>query len=187
MASSNLRGVTRVLEKIDNSIKNGDYYEAHQLYKMLYFRWVTRKFAQCICRWKFSPTFRITSFQVLGDEEIRRITGFAVQGFVSPAGMRSGARFARNFTIARWIVCFLQHISGADLGILLVDVLVQSENKKYAEWTPKLCKIFAKINSTVPERDTFLLGTIRWSSSDGKHGYPLLHQVIQISWNYYLS
>ena len=38
MASSNLRGASRVLEKIDNSIKNGEYYEAHQLYKMLYFR-----------------------------------------------------------------------------------------------------------------------------------------------------
>lgn len=39
MASANVRGVSRVLEKIDNSIKNGDYYEAHQLYRMLYFRY----------------------------------------------------------------------------------------------------------------------------------------------------
>ena len=89
-----------------------------------------------------------------------------------------------NFASTRWTVWFLQHISGADLGILLVDVLVKSENRKYAEWTPKLCKIFAKINSTVPERDVFVLHMIRWSSGDRKHGFPLLHQVRKMFWNY---
>lgn len=72
----------------------------------------------------------------------------------------------------------MQHNSGADLGILLIEVLVKSENKNYTEWIPKLSKIFAKISSNAPERDTFLINIIRWSAQDGAHGHPFLHQVM---------
>ncbi|XP_022912090.1 Golgi to ER traffic protein 4 homolog [Onthophagus taurus] len=140
MASVNARGVSRVLQKIDNSIKNGEFYEAHQMYRMLYFRY-------------------------LGQEKYLELLDMLYNGAMS----------------------FLDHnqdISGADLGTLLVDVLVQSGNKDYTSWTPKLCKIFAKINPITPERDTFIIKTIRWSSLDGKFGHPFLHQSIaQVYWN----
>lgn len=38
MASANVRGVSRVLEKLEDSVKEGNYYEAHQMYRTLYFR-----------------------------------------------------------------------------------------------------------------------------------------------------
>ncbi|KAI4456143.1 hypothetical protein MML48_8g00008243 [Holotrichia oblita] len=140
MASANVRGVSRVLEKIDNSIKNGDYYEAHQLYRMLYFRY-------------------------LGQEKYSELLDLLYKGSLS-------------------FLDHNQHISGADLGILLIEVLVKSQNKNFTEWTPKLCKIFAKISPTTVERETFIVNTIRWSSLDGKHGHPFLHQSIaQVYWN----
>ncbi|CAG9767212.1 unnamed protein product [Ceutorhynchus assimilis] len=43
MAAAGCRGVSRVLEKLENSIKNGDYYEAHQMYRTLNFRYLGQK------------------------------------------------------------------------------------------------------------------------------------------------
>lgn len=40
MATSSSRGVSRVLEKLDKSLKNGDYYEAHQMYRTVCFRYL---------------------------------------------------------------------------------------------------------------------------------------------------
>lgn len=36
-----VHGVQRVLSKLETSIKNGNYYEAHQMYRTLYFRSVS--------------------------------------------------------------------------------------------------------------------------------------------------
>lgn len=33
-------GIQRVLNKLQNSVNKGDYYEAHQMYRTLYFRYV---------------------------------------------------------------------------------------------------------------------------------------------------
>ncbi|KAK9882970.1 hypothetical protein WA026_001186 [Henosepilachna vigintioctopunctata] len=77
-----------------------------------------------------------------------------------------------------------QQISGADLGILLVDVLVKSEETDSMKWTPKLCCIFSKIDSSTPERETFLASAIRWSANGSSQGDSFLHQSIaQIYWN----
>ncbi|XP_050295515.1 Golgi to ER traffic protein 4 homolog [Anthonomus grandis grandis] len=43
MAVAGCRGISRVLEKLENSIKNGEYYEAHQMYRTLYFRYLNQK------------------------------------------------------------------------------------------------------------------------------------------------
>lgn len=37
------RGVSRVLAKLDSSIEAGNYYEAHQMYRTLYFRYTAQK------------------------------------------------------------------------------------------------------------------------------------------------
>lgn len=72
---------------------------------------------------------------------------------------------------------FPQQLSGADLGILLIDVLEKSEEEDFGLWSSKLAKIFGLIRPTTPERDTFLAHAIRWSSKDTGHGHPLLHKV----------
>lgn len=36
-------GVSRVLAKLELSIQSGDYYEAHQMYRTLYFRYLSQK------------------------------------------------------------------------------------------------------------------------------------------------
>lgn len=38
-----IRGVARVLAKLETSIESGNYYEAHQMYRTLYFRYLSQK------------------------------------------------------------------------------------------------------------------------------------------------
>lgn len=37
------RGVSRVLLKLEKSIETGNYYEAHQMYRTIYFRYLSQK------------------------------------------------------------------------------------------------------------------------------------------------
>lgn len=37
-SNANVRGVSRVLQKLEISLKENNYYEAHQMYRTLYFR-----------------------------------------------------------------------------------------------------------------------------------------------------
>ncbi|KAG8329162.1 Golgi to ER traffic protein 4 [Homalodisca vitripennis] len=78
-------GVQRVLGKLDSSVKNGNYYEAHQMYRTLYFRYLTQK--------------------------------------------KYGELLELLFDGAKLLLQHDQQTSGADLAILLVDVLVKSETE----------------------------------------------------------
>lgn len=40
MAARGERGVGRVLDKLEASVNSGQYYEAHQMYRTLYFRYI---------------------------------------------------------------------------------------------------------------------------------------------------
>lgn len=43
------RGISRVHEKLEESIRAGKYYEAHQKYRTLYFRYISQKrFHECL-------------------------------------------------------------------------------------------------------------------------------------------
>lgn len=43
------RGVSRVLAKLEESVQAGKYYEAHQKYRTLYFRYLSQKrFEECL-------------------------------------------------------------------------------------------------------------------------------------------
>lgn len=140
MALSGNRGVSRVLEKLENSVKNGEYYEAHQMYRTLYFRY-------------------------MGQQKYSDLLDMLYKGSL----------------------LFLEHdqqISGADLAILLVDVLVKSEEKNIKDWITKLSYIFSKIDPSTPERETFLSKTIRWSAKESALGDSFLHQCIaRVYWN----
>lgn len=70
-----------------------------------------------------------------------------------------------------------QQGSGADLAILLIDVLTKSETKPSEEWIGKIAKLFSMMNATIPERETFLTNAVKWSMDSNKKGHPLLHKV----------
>ncbi|XP_030370544.1 Golgi to ER traffic protein 4 homolog [Scaptodrosophila lebanonensis] len=47
--SGTQRGVSRVLAKLENSLAEGEFYEAHQMYRTLYFRYTTqKKYQDCL-------------------------------------------------------------------------------------------------------------------------------------------
>lgn len=71
-----------------------------------------------------------------------------------------------------------QQGSGADLALLLVDVLTKSETKPCEEWFDKIAKLFELINSNIPEREAFLTNSVKWSMDNNKKGHPILHKVI---------
>lgn len=47
MAARGERGVGRVLDKLEASVNSGQYYEAHQMYRTLYFRYIKTKPRSC--------------------------------------------------------------------------------------------------------------------------------------------
>lgn len=70
-----------------------------------------------------------------------------------------------------------QQGSGADLAILVIDVLSKSETNISEEWIEKLAKLFELMSSSIPEREQFLTNAVKWSMDNSKKGHPLLHQV----------
>lgn len=79
----------------------------------------------------------------------------------------------------------LQYASGADLGILFVNVLSQSGIEPSQEYFDKITSLFGAMSPLLPERDTFMQSALRWSikNTEYKTGHPNLHQKIaQVFW-----
>ncbi|XP_059045334.1 Golgi to ER traffic protein 4 homolog [Achroia grisella] len=139
MATRGERGVMRVLDKLEASVNSGQYYEAHQMYRTLYFRYLTQK--------KYPELLNL---------------------------LYEGS------------TVLLQHEqqgSGADLAILLINVLSTSETKPSEEWIEKIANLFEMMSSSIPERETYLANAVKWSMDSNKKGHPLLHKKIaEICW-----
>lgn len=144
MASRVNQGIQRVLGKLEASLNSGNYYEAHQMYRTLYFRYLSQK--------KYEDLLNL---------------------------LYDGA------------VLLLQHNqyeSGADLGILFVDVLNKSEQETGILLSYNFVKItnmFSLMKAGSPERETFLNNALKWSTknNNSKCGHPDLHKMIaQIFW-----
>ncbi|BET01620.1 Protein of unknown function (DUF410) [Nesidiocoris tenuis] len=134
MAQNKSNGVQRVIMKIENNIKSRNFYEAHQLYKTLYSRFMAQK--------KY--------------EELLNL-------------LYDGATLLLEND---------QQMSGVDLGLLYIEVLVHSKAKESDDYIQKIGKLFSLISPRIPERDKFLSAAVRWSS-----GSPQLHQSIaRIYW-----
>ncbi|PSN29474.1 Golgi to ER traffic protein 4 [Blattella germanica] len=146
MASGRVHGVQRVLSKLESSVNAGNYYEAHQMYRTLYFRWV---------------------IMYLGQKKYGELLELLYDGAIL-------------------LLRHDQQTSGADLAILLVDVLIKSDATTTEEQFNNLSRLFAMISADVPERETFLANALQWSikgSQEYKSGHPHLHQSIaQIFW-----
>ncbi|XP_017881119.1 Golgi to ER traffic protein 4 homolog [Ceratina calcarata] len=136
MASRNNRSIRRVLTKLEATIDSGNYYEAHQMYRTLYFRLLGQK--------KYSELLKL---------------------------LYNGS-------------CILlqheRHASGADLGILFVNVLTQSGTEPSEEYFEKIINLFSLMSPLSPERDVFVQSALRWSikATEHKIGHPDLHQKI---------
>lgn len=133
------RGVGRVLDKLEASVNSGQYYEAHQMYRTLYFRYLSQK--------KYPDLLNL---------------------------LYKGSTLLLQRD---------QQGSGADLAILLIDVLNKSETKPCREWVEKLAKLFELMHCSLPERETYLTNSVKWSMDNNKRGDPLLHKKIaEVYW-----
>ncbi|XP_014472401.1 PREDICTED: Golgi to ER traffic protein 4 homolog [Dinoponera quadriceps] len=141
MASRCGHGVQRVLAKLEASINSENYYEAHQMYRTLYFRYLGQK--------KYSELLEL---------------------------LYNGSMLLLQHD---------QHASGADLGILFINVLTQSETEPTEVFFEKITTLFGTMSPTSPERDMFVQSALKWSTkgTDYKTGHPDLHQKIaQVFW-----
>ncbi|CAK1596095.1 unnamed protein product [Parnassius mnemosyne] len=139
MATRGERGVNRVLDKLEASVNSGQYYEAHQMYRTLYFRYLSQKKYEDL----LNLLYKGSTLLLQRDQ----------QG------------------------------SGADLAILLIDVLTKSETKPCEEWMEKIAKLFELMSSGIPERETYLTNAVKWSMDSSKKGHPLLHKKIaEVYW-----
>lgn len=149
MAAPSQAGVKRVLSKLESCINSGNYYEAHQMYRTLYFRYLSQK--------KYTELIRLL------------------------------------FEGSKLLLDKQQQTSGADLGVLLIDVLIKSKTQPSGEHFDKIAELFALMNPSSPERDTFVQKAIQWSSIGcaQKAGHADLHlKVAKIYWkekNYTLA
>ncbi|XP_063971881.1 Golgi to ER traffic protein 4 homolog [Diachasmimorpha longicaudata] len=135
MAARVNQGILRVLSKLEASVNSGNYYEAHQMYRTLYFRYLGQK--------KYTDLLEL---------------------------LYNGA------------MLFLQrdqHASGADLGILFIDVLTRSETDTSKVYFEKITNLFSIMKQGTPERETFLHNALRWSlkHTNYKWGHPDLHKL----------
>ncbi|KAK6170669.1 hypothetical protein SNE40_019004 [Patella caerulea] len=132
---SALRGVERVLAKCQSCVDAGQFYEAHQMYRTLYFRYNSQQ--------KYAEAINLL------------------------------------YTGASTLLQQNQHTSGADLAMLLLEVLDKSAAPVNRENIDKIVKLFKIMDPESHERYTFLTTAVHWSKkAEGKYkrGHPELHQ-----------
>lgn len=127
-------GIKKIFTKLENCINNGNYYEAHQMYRTIYFRY-------------------------LGQKKYEDLIQLLYEG-------------------SKLLLKKQQFTSGADLGILLIDVLIKSNTEPSEIYFDKLSELFHLMTPLMPERDTFRQNAMNWSSlmSSYKTGHPELHK-----------
>lgn len=133
-ASRNTGGVDRVLRKCQSCVEAGNFYEAHQMYRTLYFRYSGQK--------KYT-------------EALNLIYNGAVT-----------------------LLQHNQHSSGADLAMLMIELLNTSMLQVTDNTTDKVLHIFNLLNADSPEKHNFMIAATRWSMNVSQHkrGHPDLHK-----------
>nr|XP_054762512.1 Golgi to ER traffic protein 4 homolog B-like [Lytechinus pictus] len=128
-------GSSRVLGKLKKSVEDGDYYEAHQMYRTLYFRYITQK--------KYAEAIEM---------------------------LYSGASLLLQHN---------QHMSGADLSLLLLEALEKAETPISKENISRIGSLAKQLPPEAPERGKFIVAAIKWSQKDSptsRTGDPELHK-----------
>lgn len=135
-------GASRVLGKLQKSVEDGNYYEAHQMYRTLYHRYMSQK--------KYAEAIEM---------------------------IYSGASLLLQHN---------QHMSGADLSLLLVEALEKTEGAVSKENIRRLGRLAKGLPSEAPERGKFIVAAIKWSQRDtpNRTGDPELHkEFANILWH----
>lgn len=189
MASSRVHGVQRILSKLESSVNSGNYYEAHQMYKTLYFRWVKRwkwnvilktivlqayltyiQHTFCINRnsvtlFRYCNFFEgwggiriltctnlLRYFRYLGQKKYEELLDLLYDGAVLLLKHGQVSSFlSLKHEVCVWVLFTFIHIvfllflqlqqtSGADLAILLVDVLLKAEASTSEDQFDKLSR-----------------------------------------------
>ncbi|XP_035254591.1 Golgi to ER traffic protein 4 homolog isoform X2 [Anguilla anguilla] len=136
-SARNRGGVQRVEGKLRASVEKGDYYEAHQMYRTLFFRYMSQ--AKHV--------------------EAREL-------------MYSGALLFFSYN----------QNSAADLSMLVLESLEQSDAKVADDILEHLAKLFSLMDPNSPERVAFVSRALKWSTGgSGKLGHPKLHQLLAVT------
>ncbi|KAB7505614.1 Golgi to ER traffic protein 4-like protein [Armadillidium nasatum] len=138
--SQGSRGIARVLAKLKASIDDGKFYEAHQMYRTLYFRY-------------------------LGQKKYQEVLQLLYEG-------------------ASLLLAHDQQTSGADLALLMLDVLEKSNSVPNEENISKIAKLFELLSCSTPERHQYLVKAVKWSAGELFNlGHPKLHEnLARILW-----
>ncbi|XP_005113349.2 Golgi to ER traffic protein 4 homolog [Aplysia californica] len=130
------RGVERVLAKCEACIIEGNFYEAHQMFRTVFFRYNSQQ--------KFAEAADL---------------------------LYRGALILLQHN---------QHTSGADLSLLLLDVLNNAKSPVSDDTIARVTGLFEKMDPECPERYPYLTKAINWSrkvdKDHSKRGHPDLHQ-----------
>uniref|UniRef100_A0A0P4WP96 Golgi to ER traffic protein 4 homolog n=1 Tax=Scylla olivacea TaxID=85551 RepID=A0A0P4WP96_SCYOL len=129
------KGIPRVLAKLKASVEEGRYYEAHQMYRTLYFRYCSQQ--------KYAEVLDL---------------------------LYDGASLLLRHE---------QQTSGADLALLMLEVLEKSKTDPTEENITRIASLFSLLNHGTPERHQYLVRAVKWSCGDiHKLGHPRLHQLL---------
>ena len=167
-------GVKRIETKLKSAIDQENFYEAHQLYRTLYFRYV-----------KMCQIFTILKKFV----KIRRVKTNSKHIKTQCFRFSSQAKFgeAEDLLYDGSLELFKhnQVSSGTDLAILFIEVLGKSEttsersSESFEKSFQRVAKLFDKFPRDSPYYDNFKSQAIQWSSSETyRSGHPRLHQLI---------
>jgi len=139
MASSR-GGVQRIFANLKRSVDDGEFYEAHQLYKIIYFRYKNQgKFLECI--------------DLLYDG--------------------AGTLLSHN-----------QHQSGADLAMLLLNVLEENKVPISGAIIDKIGRIHKLMDCESDERQEYVSSALKWSNLESqafRTGHPDLHRKFALT------
>ncbi|XP_060081085.1 Golgi to ER traffic protein 4 homolog [Ylistrum balloti] len=131
-------GIDRVVAKCRACVEGGNFYEAHQMYRTLYFRYKGQK--------KYTEALNLL--------------------------------YNGSLTLLQ----HNQHSSGADLAMLMIELLNTSLTPVTDDTIDKVVKLFRAMNPDCPERHHYMVSSIRWSTKTDnqrhKLGHPDLHQRI---------
>ncbi|KAK3579538.1 hypothetical protein CHS0354_028370 [Potamilus streckersoni] len=135
MAASGNSGVERVLQKCHKCVEAGNFYEAHQMY-------------------------RTVSFRYSGQKKYTEAIDLLYNG-------------------ARTLLQHNQHSSGADLAMLVIEVLNAAKYTVTEDTTDKVVSLLRYMDPNAPERLPYLNAAIRWTMKVDNHfsaGHPDLHK-----------
>ncbi|KAM9125066.1 Golgi to ER traffic protein 4 homolog isoform 1-T1 [Pangshura tecta] len=179
----NRGGVQRVEGKLRASVEKGEYYEAHQMYRTLFFRYMSQGKHVEARELMYSGALLFFSHN-------QQNSAADLSMLVLESLEKSDAKVTDELLGATSIVCTVIDLSAAlmDSGFLSSQCGDVCIARGSAILSKKLClsenlaKVFSLMDPNSPERVAFVSRALKWSSGgSGKLGHPKLHQLLAIT------